>query len=142
MDRYVFFAGNALIAPVWFLMIVAPRWKVTQWVVRSLVAPALVAVIYLVLVLTNMGATRGGFFTLEDVVLLFQNQRVVLTGWMHYLAFDLVVGSWIFRDARAEEVPHVALAPCLALTLLFGPIGLLAYLAVRGVRRRRALVLP
>lgn len=98
--------------------------------------PAIVAVIYLVLVLTNMGATEGNFFTLEGVVLLFENRRVVLTGWMHYLALDLVVGTWIYRDSFAQRIRHLWVAPCLLATLMYGPIGFLAYLAVRTFHKR------
>ena len=56
---------------------------------------------------------------------------------MHYLAFDLLVGSWEARDARSRGVPHWALLPCLALTFLFGPAGWLLYLGVRSAAGRR-----
>jgi hypothetical protein len=57
---------------------------------------------------------------------------LLLAGWIHYLAFDLFVGSWEARDARQRGVPHLALVPCLALTFLFGPAGWLLYGAVRS----------
>jgi hypothetical protein len=56
---------------------------------------------------------------------------------VHYLAFDLFIGSWQARDATRAGVPHWLLLPCLLLTFLFGPIGLLAYLAVRAAHTRR-----
>lgn len=138
MDEFFFRAANAAVAPIWALMIFAPGSAWTERVVRPLVAPAIVAALYLYLVLTNMGATDGGFFSLDDVCLLFENRRVVLTGWVHYLSFDLVVGSLLYRDARRLSLPHLAVAPCLGLTLFWGPIGLLAYLALRVVLRRDA----
>ncbi|MFF5294277.1 abscisic acid-deficient protein Aba4 family protein [Paractinoplanes globisporus] len=50
--------------------------------------------------------------------------------WAHMVAFDLFVGRWCFLDARERGVRHLILAPILVLTILFGPLGLAAYLAV------------
>ena len=60
----------------------------------------------------------------------------LLAGWVHYLAFDLFIGAWETRDAAARGVPHAWVVPCLLMTFLLGPIGLLAYLAIRGLRVR------
>lgn len=80
----------------------------------------------------------GGFSTLAAVQALFTKSGNVMMGWTHYLAFDLFIGSWQAEDAPRSGVPHWLLIPCLILTLLFGPIGLLLYLAIRTVKRRAA----
>jgi len=68
---------------------------------------------------------------------LFQVDALLLGGWIHYLAFDLFIGSWEVRDARRLKIPHLMVVPCLLGTFLLGPIGLLAYLCLRfGVRRQ------
>jgi hypothetical protein len=67
---------------------------------------------------------------------LFTQPGIALAGWIHYLAFDLFVGAWEVRDASRHGVPHRVVVPCLVLTFLLGPSGLLAYLALRGVRAR------
>ncbi len=69
-------------------------------------------------------------------MLLFTDRWLVLAGWVHYLAFDLFIGSWQVRDARRNRVPFVLVVPCLVLTFLFGPIGLLLYLLLAGVASR------
>jgi len=61
----------------------------------------------------------------------------LLAGWVHYLAFDLFVGSWEARDALSHRIPHLAVIPCLLLTFLFGPAGLLLYLLLRFTLRRQ-----
>jgi hypothetical protein len=63
--------------------------------------------------------------------LLFSNPWLLLAGWIHYLAFDLLVGSWEARDAHDRGVRHLLVVPCLILTFLFGPIGWLIYLGIR-----------
>jgi hypothetical protein len=37
-------------------------------------------------------------------------------------------------------LPHLLVVPCLVLTFLFGPVGLLLYLGLRGALRRKLLV--
>lgn len=39
------------------------------------------------------------------------------------------------RAARRDGLPHLLVLPCLALTFLFGPAGLLLFLALRLARR-------
>src|SRR3546814_18320544 len=62
----------------------------------------------------------------------------MLVGWVHYLAFDLFAGMWIARDADQKGFSRIVQFPLLVLTLLAGPVGLLAWLIVRE-RRARAL---
>jgi len=66
---------------------------------------------------------------------LFSNPRLSLAGWVRYLAFDLLVGSWELQDAREQGISHLMVVPCLALTFLFGPAGWLLYTILRSIRR-------
>lgn len=74
---------------------------------------------------------KGGFSSLGGVINLFKSPRIVLAGWIHYLAFDLMVGLFIVTDAARVGIPHWWCLPALFLTLMFGPAGLLLYLAMR-----------
>ena len=73
----------------------------------------------------------------EEREALVGDRGSALAGWVHYLAFDLFIGSWQVRDAVRNAIPLWLVLPCLVLTFLFGPIGLVAYLAVRTARTRR-----
>jgi hypothetical protein len=68
---------------------------------------------------------------LAGVATLFSNPWLLVAGWLHYLAFDLLIGTWEARDARERGVPHLLLVVCLFATLMFGPAGWLLYLGVR-----------
>ncbi len=115
----------------WLLVAILPRWKYTSVFVLSGAIPLLLAVAYLVLIVLFFGKAEGGFDSLANVMKLFTNEWAVLAGWIHYLAFDLFVGSWEVRDAEKRGVSHILVIPCLVLTFLFGPIGLLLYNVVR-----------
>jgi hypothetical protein len=128
---------SAAILPGWLLLVVAPRSRITERLVLSGLYPLVFAVAYLVLIVAFLPGAPGGFGSLADVDRAFRNPYLLLAGWTHYLAFDLFVGAWEARDAARRGIPHLALAPCLLLTLLFGPLGLLAYHGVRALDGRR-----
>ena len=43
----------------------------------------------------------------------------------------MFVGRWITLDAISSGVPHMWILPCLFLTLMAGPAGLLSYLSLK-----------
>lgn len=129
----IFSAANGLALLGWLLLALAPRWRFTQRVVLSGAASLLLAALYLGLLIVYFGDSEGGFGSLAEVVKMFSQPPMVLLGWVHYLAFDLFIGAWELRDARARGVPHLALLPCLGLTFMLGPVGLLLYFVLRGV---------
>jgi hypothetical protein len=131
----VFSIANILAVGAWVLLAVVPgrRWANR---IAGLAVPALLAAVYIALIVTNWGGSSGGFSSLPAVAALFSNPWLLLAGWTHYLAFDLLVGSWEVRDARERGIPHLLVLPCLALTFLFGPAGWMLYMAVRTSRLR------
>ena len=100
--------------------------------------PGFFAVIYLAIIVTHWAGHQGGFGSVADVQKLFANPWLLVAGWIHYLAFDLFLGSWQVRDAQRSDLPHWSVVPSLILTFLFGPIGFLLYLLIRSLRSRIA----
>lgn len=98
--------------------------------------PLLLAGLYGFLLLQGKPAEGAGFRTLAQVSRLFASPEVLLAGWVHYLAFDLFTGAWEARDAVRLGLSRWLVAPCLALTFLFGPVGLMLYLLLRLALRR------
>ncbi len=125
----------------WVSLLASPFMPRVSDRIAGLVIPLLLSVAYAGLIMAHWSGAKGGFDTLDNVALLFQTRELLLAGWIHYLAFDLFVGAWIARAARAEAVAFVLVVPCLALTFLFGPAGFLAFSAIRAARRqaRRAI---
>jgi hypothetical protein len=136
----VFGLINAVVLPAWALLILAPRWRLTQPAAHLVTVPVIAAA-YVALVAYALGTGGGAegvdFTTLDGVAAIFSHPLGVTTGWAHYLAFDLFVGAWVGRDARVRGVPHLLVVPCLILCFLAGPAGLLLYLSLRLTRRGR-----
>jgi hypothetical protein len=121
------------VLPAWALLIFAPGWKWTQ-TIATLVMPTALALVYVTLIalsMTRPGPGLEAMGTLAGVKSLFASDLSVLIGWVHYLAFDLLVGSWIARDARRRKIRGFIAGPCLFFTLMVGPFGFLCYLIAR-----------
>ncbi len=144
-EETLYTAINMGVMPAWALLALAPRWGVTRRVVHSFLYPIVYGLIYSAFLITaiffTQGADGAGMSSLSGVMALFSRPIGVLTGWTHYLVFDLFVGAWIGRDAAARRIPHLLVIPCLFFTLMFGPFGLLLYFLIRLVLRRGGLTL-
>jgi hypothetical protein len=131
----VFSTANVTAVLAWVLLALLPRQRWVTAVLTGAVVPLMLAVLYAALIASHWDGP-GGFATLADVALLFSNPWLLLAGWVHYLAFDLLVGTWEVEDARSRGIPHLLVVPCLILTFLFGPAGWLLYQGVRRVAGR------
>lgn len=138
----LFSLGNLLVLPGWALLVFLPRWKWTLGLISAGIIPFVLGLAYIGILLTQGmgGEDGGGFGSLQAVSILFGNPYALAAGWIHYLAFDLFVGSWEVHDARQRGVPHWMVIPCLALTFLFGPAGLALYLVVRAMKTSRTWI--
>ena len=127
---------NGLVFLVWLLMIVAPQWKLTQLVVSSFSVILIICLIYGAIIITNFGKINfEDFGSLKGIVDLFHNSDDWGTSgiWYHLLAFDLFVGSWIFKDAQKAAIPHWLVIPCLLTTFMLGPLGFLLYQLIKWI---------
>lgn len=136
----LFRVANAIAAGGWLLLAVAVWRRHASWRdrVAGLAIPALLSLGYVAIVLVHFASSEGGFSTLEDVAALFRSPWMLLAGWVHYLAFDLLVGAWVARDAAARRLPRWLMVPVLPLVFLFGPAGYLTWLALRAVHPSKA----
>lgn len=130
----IFGLTNAIAVLSWLLLALLPRRRWVTEVVTGRAVPMLFAALYVVIVATTFAGAEGSFSTLDGVATLFSNPWLLLAGWLHYLAFDLLIGTWEARDARERGVPQLLLVPCLFFTLMFGPAGWLLYVGARGLR--------
>jgi hypothetical protein len=124
----------------WLLLIVAGRKRWAAGLVTGVCIPLTLALVYAVLIPLHWAESNGSFATLSGIASIFANRWLLLAGWIHYLAFDLFIGNWEVRDAMRNGISHWAAVPCLALTFLFGPLGLLSYFALRFAMRRKVAI--
>lgn len=116
----------------WMILALSPLSPLWADRIAATLIPVLLSIGYTALILAFWSGAPGGFDSLPNVILLFTDPHVALAGWVHYLAFDLIIGAWIARTARAEGIAHLMVLPCLVLTFLFGPAGFLLFTALRA----------
>ena len=119
------------------LLIISPFWSSFDKFLIGIII-TLFAIVYAWLIFQVF--TPGDFekfSSLNGVMELFTDKTAVTAGWVHYLAFDLLTGIWIKKNALKYNIHHLILIPCLLLTFMLGPIGLLLYLLVRLIKTKQ-----
>ena len=137
----MYLALNYGVMPFWALIILLPMLKITDTLVHSVFAPIVLGVTYAWLLANVMSGVipmpdGAGFASLDALMKTFSVKEAVVAGWAHYIVFDLFVGAWIARDAQRVGLNQFVVALPLLLTFVVGPIGLLAYLMLRGLTGR------
>jgi len=107
------------------------------------IIPLVLAVVYAVYVIQAL-ATQGmmDFGSLESIMGLFTTQTAVLTGWIHYLAFDLVVGMWMVDQSKKLGIHKILMGVCLLGTFMFGPIGFMVFMIIKFIKEKPADTVP
>lgn len=124
----LFNGANVFVLPFWLLMVVVPGWAWTRKIVRSPLPFVALALVYLSFFVNSIDPETAGDFadaSLSNLASLFSDEKVMATGWVHYLVMDLFVGRWIHQDAEEQGV---WVRHSLLLCLFAGPLGLLSHL--------------
>ena len=119
------------------LLIISPFWSSFDKFLIGIII-TLLAIVYAWLIFQVF--TPGDFekfSSLNGVMELFTDKTAVTAGWIHYLAIDLLTGTWIKKNAQKYNIHHLIVLPCLLVTFMLAPIGLLLYLLVRLVKTKQ-----
>lgn len=135
----VFSIANTSALPMWLLMVALPKWKVTRFLVDFRVLPILLSLIYITYIaLSFRSGSSFDFGSLESVMSLFTEKEAVLAGWIHYLAFDLLVGMWMLDKNRELGIHPLLMVPCLLGAFMFGPLGFLLFTLIRAFKKTKS----
>lgn len=137
MESALFQITNAVALAAWILLAV---FTYKPWIGKFIVGVVItgLTLLYTGLVFSAFSPEDvKNFGTLEGIKGLFADDRMVLVGWIHYLAFDLLAGWYITRDANRHQISRLILLPCLLFTFMLGPFGLLLYFLARFSHTRK-----
>ena len=124
---------------MWVLMLFFSKWKVTQFLIDFKVIPLALAFIYAIYIFQAIQI--GGmmdFGSLASIMALFTEKNALLAGWVHYLAFDLLVGMWMLDQNIELRFNQLLMAPCLFLTFMLGPIGFLLFMIIKTIKQKQS----
>lgn len=131
--------GNALASFGWLTLVFRTlfgKQKQRTSSVACVVVAGVLSGAYLILLCEFVAESSSGsdpsssllasFSTLEGVSRLFRDEGVVCAGWLHYLAFDLLIGERLSAIERESGIPRVfTVGTTLPLTFIAGPVGYL-----------------
>ncbi|MET9660832.1 ABA4-like family protein [Streptomyces sp. NPDC006510] len=128
-----------LAAPFWLLMILAPNWRPTARIAASPLTVLPVLALYLIMAVPVLpelwDAVRSpDIDTFRDLTALANGAGAI---WAQVIAWDLLLGQWMFLEGRRLGISPLVMGPLLVLTILLSPFGLLVFLAMRAVLRPR-----
>ena len=128
---------NFGILPFWLMLIIIPNSKFTQFFINSIILPLILSATYIyiiyqaILMDTPMSDVFKLYLSLDNLYALFATESFLLIFWIHFLALNLFLGSWISRDGIKYNVPRKLTFFPLILVYLAGPLGLVLYWIIR-----------
>jgi hypothetical protein len=133
----VFQLANGAAPVAWLFMILAPRSRVVRSAILNGACVAVLAALYLLVVVAHFNMEGADFTSLAGVTALLSDPWAMTAGWIHYLAFDLLAGIIITKKGLGLGMHRVLLLPCQLATFMLGPVGIMLFVAVaisRGAR--------
>ena len=134
--EYLYSGANLFALPFWLLMVILPNWGVTRRVMASYWPFVPLALAYIYCFAASIDPDSLEAFanpTLSQLAGLFADERVMATGWIHFIVMDLFVGRWIYLQGQEKGI---FTRHSLALCLFAGPIGLLSHLVTTQLQER------
>ena len=129
MTNLIFNFCNILILIAWGAIIISPQKKISRILISYPWIPLILSFFYIYFIIISGGLMEADFSSLNGIVTLFKNAtpESAAAGWLHYLAFDFWVGTWIIKHSRKEKISNKIIVLPLLLTFILGPVGILAY---------------
>jgi len=129
MTNLIFNFCNILILIAWGAIIITPQKKISRILISYPWIPLTLSFFYIYFIIISGGLMEADFSSLNGIVTLFKNAtpESAAAGWLHYLAFDFWVGTWIIKHSRKEKISNKIIVLPLLLTFILGPVGILAY---------------
>ncbi|MFI2347347.1 ABA4-like family protein [Streptomyces sp. NPDC019443] len=140
MTGFLFELAFWLVAPVWLLMIFAPNWRPTARIAASPLTVIPVLVVYFTMAIPVFPELWAAIRSPD--IDRFRDLTVLANGagaiWAQVIAWDLLLGQWMYFEARRLGIRPLVMSPLLVLTILLSPIALVVFLALRAVKARSA----
>ncbi len=100
----IFQLANSLALLAWLSIAIFPKNKYTLLTAKYGII-TLLSLCYAFLVVPGLiHFNPDSFSTLQNVKNLFSQDKILTAGWIHYLAFDLFVGTWIVENAKINRI--------------------------------------
>ena len=134
---------NFGILPFWLMLIIIPNSKVTQFFVNSIILPLILSSAYVYIIYQTILLDEPIFdifklyLSLDDLYTVFATENFLLIFWLHFVALNLFLGSWMSRDGVKYDIRRGLMLIPLILVYFAGPLGLVLYWILRVFYAKR-----
>ena len=134
---------NFGVMPFWFMLIIIPNSKITQLFVNSIVPPLILATAYVYVIYQGilldepMLDVLKLYLSLDNLYTVFATENFLLIFWIHFLALNLFLGSWVSRDGIKYNMSRSIVTITLILIYFTGPLGLVLHWLFRVFYAKR-----
>ena len=143
MDNFpnlVFEVAGAPLLVFWALIVFLPKWSWTDRFYRTKLPMLYLAALYSVTIVYGLLTEPAMFATLLDpdlagVQALLGSEVGATAGWIHFLCFDLLVGTIIWRRALEKDHSFLWVSPIMVITLFLAPMGWLLFEVISFLSR-------
>ena len=131
--KNIFLYFNFGVLPFWLMIILIPNSRITKVLVNSIIIPLILAITYIyviykaILLGESLLQTFSLYLNLDNLYTLFSIESFLLVFWLHFLALNLFLGSWIASDGVKYNMPKSLVFVPLILVYFSGPVGLVLY---------------
>ena len=129
----IYIWSNFGVIPLWLMLMFIPNSKVTQIFVNSVILPLILAAAYVYTIYQTILLDEPVFdvfrlyLNLDSLYTIFATESFLLVFWLHFLALNLFLGSWVSRDGVKYNIPRKLVFIPLVLIYFMGPVGLVLY---------------
>ena len=133
----IYLWDNFGVLPFWFMLILIPNSKITQIFINSVILPLILASAYCytfyqtILLDDPIFEIFKLYLSLDNLYTVFATENFLLVFWLHFIAINLFLGSWVSRDGIKYSIPKGLIVVPLILIYLTGPLGIVLYWVLR-----------
>ncbi len=133
----IYIWSNFGILPFWLMLIFIPHFKITKIFTNSIIFPLILASTYfyiiyqIILVDEPIFDVFKIYLSLDNLYTLFATESFLLVFWLHFVALNLFLGSWVSIDGVKYNMPRSLVFFPLIIIYLAGPAGLVLYWMTR-----------
>ena len=133
----IYLWANFGVLPFWLMLIFIPNSRITQIFVNSVILPLILSIAYVYIIYQTILLEEPIFdffklyLSLDNLYIIFATESFLLVFWLHFLALNLFLGSWVSRDGVKYGMSRSLLLIPLFLIYFTGPLGLVLYWMIR-----------
>ena len=134
---------NFGILPFWLMLIIIPNSKVTQILINSVILPLILSITYVYVIYQTVLLDEPIFdifklyLSLDNLYTVFATESFLLIFWLHFVALNLFLGSWMSRDGVKYNMRRSLIFVPLIMVYFTGPLGLVVYWLIRVFYAKR-----